>query len=92
MANNYPAGVTDRTIDDYFGPDEPEAQEVITPRDILDRLIDDGCEDGMERDGLVALEGARVYLAREGRLESNGLAAVALARFLAGGRDASVRL
>jgi len=85
---NYPAGVTDADIDARFGPDEPEAEEVITPREILDRLIEDGCMDGMEREGLVALEGARVYLARAGRLESTGLADIALARFCAGRRDA----
>lgn len=92
MASNYPAGVTDRTIDDHFGPDEPEMDEVIVPRDILDRLIEDGCEDGMERAGLVALEGARVYLARAGRLESSGFAEIAAARFLAGDIRAEVRL
>ena len=92
MASNYPAGVTNQTIDDYFGPDEPEMDEVIVPRDILDRLIEDGCEDGMERAGLVALEGARVYLARAGRLESSGFAEIALDRFLAGDRAASLRL
>jgi hypothetical protein len=87
MAGNYPAGVTDAAIDDLLGPDEPEIEEVITPRDILDRLIEDGCEDGMERRGLAALEGARVYLEREGRLDSDGIYIVAFARFLAEGGE-----
>jgi hypothetical protein len=93
MASNYPAGVTDQTIDDYFGPDEPEeTEEVITPRDILDRLIGSLPRYGMEREGLVALEGARIYLAREGRLESSGFAEIAAARFLAGDIRAEVKL
>lgn len=90
--SNYPAGVTNQTIDDSFGPDEPEAEDVIVPSDILDRLIEDGCEDGMEREGLVALEGARRYLIRERLYRNNGMAAVAAARFAAGDVRASVRL
>jgi len=90
MANNYPAGVTDATIDDYFGPDQPEDLEVITPREILDRLIEEGCEE-MDAEGLYALEGARVYLARMNRLDSTGMADVALARFHTGDATASVR-
>jgi hypothetical protein len=91
MANNYPPGVTDADIDDYFGPDEPESDEVITPRDILDRLIEENADE-MDGAGLDALEGARNYLAREGRLDSNGLAEIALARFLAGDVHAGVKL
>lgn len=90
--SNYPAGVTDQTIDDYFGPDEPESEDVIVPADILERLIEDACEDNMAARGLPMLLGAKVYLILEGRYYSDGIAAVALARFLAGDRNASVKL
>jgi len=63
--SNYPAGVTNKTIDDYFGPDEPEeTEEVITPRDILSRLIQEATGEG-RRMAQSALE----YLWREHRLD-----------------------
>lgn len=84
MAGNYPAGVTNQTIDDYFGPDEPEMdEEVITPRDILSRLIQEATGEGRR-----ILQGALEYLWREHRLDSNAEATVALDRFLAGDRAA----
>ena len=88
MSSNYPAGVTNQTIDDYFGPDEPEMdEEVITPRDILSRLIQEATGEGRR-----ILQGALEYLWREHRLDSNAEATVALDRFLAGDRAASLRL
>ena len=82
--SNYPAGVTDATIDDYFGPDEPEADDVIVPSDILSRWIEECREDGHEHHLLMH---AWEYLKESGRLHSTGLAEVATARFIANGRD-----
>jgi hypothetical protein len=66
MASNYPAGVTDATIDALFGGDDFEPGEpVVWASDILTRLLHES--DGKGRE---IIEDAMEHLASEGRLHA----------------------